>query len=412
MSDQTKERFDLELYIYKLLEDEPFFAALSRRINKSKSTAVSTAGVRVSPTTGRFEMVYNPEFFEKLTPKERRGVLKHEFYHLVFEHVTGRLPPEGLTKMWNVATDLAINSHLLGELPEGGCFPQQAPFEDYPLEQSAEWYFNKLKQDEQFQPKPDDGEGQGSPQDGDGQGDPSGGGGDGLPDTLDDHSGWGEDEVDQATKEIAEQRLKEDLKEIVDEMNSGGRGWGTVSSSTRKAIQDFITPKVDWRKVLRYFIKTSQRANKRSTVRRLNRRFPYIHAGRKVTRRAKIAISIDQSGSVSDSMLALFFSELSSLAKYAEFTVIPFDTQVAEREIFVWKQGKRQTWERVSCGGTCFNAPTEYVNGRDFDAHLILTDMEAPKPVSSKVQRAWVTTPEYAERPYFHTNERIIVVEP
>ena len=206
--------------------------------------------------------------------------------------------------------------------------------------------------------------------------------------------------------------MKEDLKDIVNEMNGSGRGWGTVSSSVRKQIQDFITPKVDWRKVLRYFIKTSQRANKRSTVRRLNRRFPYIHAGRKVTRRAKIAISIDQSGSVSDAMLALFFSELSSLAKYAEFTVIPFDTEVAEDQVFVWKKGKKQTWERVACGGTCFNAPTEYVNAQDFDAHLILTDMEAPKPVSSKIQRAWVTTPEYADRPYFHTNERIIVVEP
>jgi len=43
---------------------------------------------------------------------------------------------------------------------------------------------------------------------------------------------------------------------------------------------------------------------------------------------------------------------------------------------------------------------------------LILTDMMAPKPKPSKVQRAWITTPEYAERPYFHTNERIIVVEP
>lgn len=405
MSDQTKTSFDLELYIYKLLEDEPFFAALSRRINKSKSTTVPTAGVRVNPNNGRFEMIYNPAFFEKLTPVERRGVLKHEFYHLVFEHVTGRLPPEGMTKMWNIATDLAINSHLLDELPEGGCFPQKAPFQDYPLGQSAEWYFNKIKNDEQFQPKDgqDDGQGSGQGNDGDGSG---------LPDTLDDHSGWGEDEVDQATREIAEQRLKEDLKDIVDEINSNGRGWGTVSADTRKQIQDFITPKVDWRKVLRYFIKTSQRANKKSTVRRLNRRFPYIHAGRKVTRRAKIAISIDQSGSVSDDMLALFFSELSSLAKYAEFTVIPFDTQVAEDKIFLWKQGKKQTWERVSCGGTCFNAPTKWVNEQDFDAHLILTDMEAPKPISSKVQRAWVTTPQYAERPYFHTNERIIVVEP
>ena len=409
MTDKKTSSFDLELYIYKLLEDEPFFASLSRRINKSKTSSIPTAGVRVNPTSGRFEMVYNPDFFEGLTDTERRGVLKHEFYHLVFEHVTGRLPPEGMTKMWNVATDLAINSHLLGELPEGGCFPQQKPFEDYPLEQSSEWYFNKLKNDEQFKPKEDEGEGEGDgDQDGEGSGKGSGGGE--LPDSLDDHSGWG-DGVDQATREIAEQRLKEDLKEIADEMNGGGRGWGSVPADVRKQIQDFITPKVDWRKVLRYFIKTSQRANKKSTVRRLNRRFPYIHAGRKVTRRAKIAISIDQSGSVSDIMLALFFSELTSLSKYAEFTVIPFDTEVAEDEVFVWKKGKKQTWERVKTGGTCFNAPTKWVNEKDFDAHLILTDMEAPKPVSSKIQRAWVTTPQYAERPYFVTNERIIVVE-
>ena len=406
----TNQPFDLELQLYSLLRDEPFFASLSRRINKSKTTAIPTAGVRINPRTGRYEMVYNPEFFEKMTPVERAGVLKHEFYHLVYEHVTGRLPPEGLTKMWNVATDLAINSHLIGELPEGGCIPQQAPFEDYPLNQSAEFYFNMLKNDEQFNKDPDQGQGDGDGQSGDQQGDsPSNGGG--LPDSLDDHSGWGDD-VEQGMKEVAEQRLKEDLKQIVDEINSSGKGWGSVGAETRRQIQDFITPKVDWRKVLRYFIKTSQRANKRSTVRRLNRRFPYIHAGRKVTRTANIAISIDQSGSVSDQMLALFFAELSSLAKYATFTIIPFDTEVAEEEVWEWKKGRKHTWERVLTGGTDFNPPTEYVNGQNFDGHLILTDMMAPKPKPSKVQRAWVTIPEYAENPYFHTNERIIVVEP
>ena len=402
----TKEPFDLEMQLYSLLRDEPFFASLSRRINKSKTNAIPTAGVRVNPDNGRYEMVYNPEFFEKLTPVQRTGVLKHEFYHLIFEHVTGRLPPEGLTKMWNIATDLAINSHLIGELPDGGCIPQQAPFQDYPLNQSAEFYFNMLKEDEQFKQDPEDGDGDGS-----GSGDPQDGQGSGLPDSLDDHSGWGDD-VDQATKEIAEQRLKEDLKQVVDEMNSSGKGWGTVGASVRKQIQDFITPKVDWRKVLRYFIKTSQRANKRSTVKRINKRFPYIHAGKKVTRRAKIAVSIDQSGSVDDGMLALFFSELSSLAKYATFDIIPFDTEVAEDKVWTWKQGKKHTWERVLTGGTDFNPPTTYVNERDYDGHIILTDLCAPKPKPSKCQRMWATTPEHAERPYFTTSERIIVVEP
>ena len=167
----TKPPFDLELQLYSLLKDEPFFAALSRRINKSKTTAIPTAGVRVNPNTGRYEMVYNPDFFEKMTPVERAGVLKHEFYHLIFEHVTGRLPPEGLTKMWNIATDLAINSFLVNELPEGGCIPQKAPFEAYPLEQSAEFYFDMLKNDEQFNQEPQNGNGDGQ---GDGEGDGQG----------------------------------------------------------------------------------------------------------------------------------------------------------------------------------------------------------------------------------------------
>ena len=414
MSDDKTIPFNLNEHTYRLLESEPFFASLSRRINKSMSTAVPTAGVRVTDD-GQFEMLYNPEFFEKLTQVERSGVLKHEFYHLIFEHVTGRLPSEGMSKMWNVATDLAINSHLIGELPEGGCFPQQEPFEDYPLGQSAEYYFKMLKEDERFNQDQDgdgeSGDGQGQPSDGQG-----GQGGQGLPDSFDDHSGWGGDgeldeETQKAMRDVAKQRLKEAMKDAVDEINSTGRGWGSIGADTRKQIQDFITPKVDWRKVLRYFIKTSQRANKRSTPRRINKRFPYIHSGKRVTRQAKIAISIDQSGSVSDSMLALFFSELSALAKYAEFTVVPFDTEVSESNVFVWKKNKKQTWERVSCGGTDFDAPTQWVNERNFDGHIILTDMEAPKPKPSKCQRMWATIPQYAENPYFSTNERILVME-
>ena len=406
------ETFDLNDHTYRLLESEPFFASLSRRINKKVMKSIPTAGVRVTDD-GQFEMVYNPDFFLSLTPKQRSGVLKHEFYHLVFEHVTGRLPPEGMTKMWNIATDLAINSHLMDELPEAGCFPTREPFQDYPLGQSAEFYFKMLKEDEQFQ-SDDDGEGG----EGQGQGEGGQGGGSGLPDTMDDHSGWGgesdmDEETKQAMRDVAKERLKQAMKDAVDEINSNGRGWGTIGADTRKAIQDFITPKVDWRKVLRYFIKTSQRANKRSTPRRINKRFPYIHSGKRVTRRANIAVSIDQSGSVSDAMLALFFSELTGLAKYAEFTIIPFDTSVNPDKVWVWKKGKKYTFERVLCGGTDFNAPTDYVNKRgDFDGHIILTDLEAPKPKPSKCQRMWATIPQYAENPYFTTNERVLVMEP
>ena len=209
---------------------------------------------------------------------------------------------------------------------------------------------------------------------------------------------------------MAKERLKDAMEKAAKDASSG-QGWGSISADIRKQIMDAITPKIDWRKVLRYFIKTSQRSNKRSTVRRLNRRFPYIHAGRKVTRQAKIAISIDQSGSVSDTMLASFFAELNSLSALAEFTVVPFDTEVDESLVYTWKKGERKTWERVKCGGTCFGAPTRYVNDNGFDGHIILTDMEAPKPIASKCQRMWMTDQRGKDNPYFTTNERVIAID-
>ena len=378
--------FDLNKHVHRLLMDEPFFAALSRRIDKRVDKSLPTAGVRVNPHTSHFELLYNPDFFEGLPDNQRKGVLKHEFYHLIFEHVTGRKPSGINPKAWNIATDLAINSHLSGELPDMCCFPGKAPFEDFPINLSAEAYLEILKQNSQ-----ENGEG------GDGEGDGQ----------FDDHAGW--DECDAQSKEIAKERLKDTMKKAAEEAAS--QGWGSVSQDVRKDIMEKIQTRVDWRKMMRYFVKTSQKANKQSSMKTINRRYPYIHAGKKTSRTAKIAISIDQSGSVSDSMLNAFFNELNNLAKYAEFTVIPFDDRVFEDKVYNWKKGEKRKWERVLCGGTNFDAPTEYVNNRNFDGHIILTDLCAPKPKSSKCQRMWMTTKYYADRPYFTTGERIVVVD-
>ena len=397
--------FDLDKHTWRLLQNEPFFASLSRRIHKIATTDIPTAGVMLNKDTAQFEMVYNPEFMASLSDDHKLGVLMHEYYHIIFEHVTGRLPPEGMNIVWNIATDLAINSHLKGKLPDSACMPEVGRFEDYPSGKSAEWYYAKLQQ-EQKQKK----EEQGNGQDGSGDGqDGSGSSGGALADhQFDNHDGWGE--ADEDTKQMAKERLRQAVEQSAKEAQNKG-SWGTMSGDMRKKIMDMITPKVDWRKVLRYFIKTSQRSNKRSTPRRINKRFPYIHSGKRVTRTAKIAISIDQSGSVSDKMLASFFAELNTLAKLAEFTVIPFDTRVAEDKVYVWKKGQNRPWERVLCGGTCFDAPTRYVNEHQFDGHIVLTDMCAPKPISSKCQRMWMTDSHNARNPYFTTAERVIAVD-
>ncbi len=398
--------FDLNLHVYRLLQNEPFYAAISRRVNKASSTAIPTAGVRVNKESKQFEMIYNPKFFEGLTDLEKTDVLRHEFDHLCFDHVTGRLPAEGMTKLWNIATDLAINSHL-PNIPKMACIPGEGPFAFFEKGKSAEYYFEELKKKQQE--NKDKGEKSDQSEGGEGEsGDPS----DGLPDTFDDHSGWSDqsDEIDNTDNEIAKERLKEAIKKAAEEC-SKSNNWGSISAEQRKKIMESLQTSVDWRKMLRYFVKTSQRCDKSSTVRRINKRFPRIHAGKKVNRIAKIAISIDQSGSVSDTMLALFFSELNNLASIATFTVIPFDTVVNDSLVYEWKKGTKKEWNRVMCGGTDFNAPTKWVNNSgEFDAHIVLTDMCAPKPVSSSVPRMWMTDKENAKNPYFKTNEIIVAV--
>ena len=405
--------FSLNTHTARLLMQEPFFAALSRRIDKTPTDTIPTAGVRVNPERQQFELLYNPAFMGALSDEHKLGVLMHEFYHIIFEHVTKRMPADGLRRIDNIAMDLAINGlpEMVGKLPCNAdpgpptgsagepmkaCIPGEGMFADLPSGMTYEWYLEALKKMGEDDKKSD-----GEP--GNGDGDPFEGA-----DSFDDHGQFGE--CEGTAQEIAKERLKEAVKKAAEEAEKA-RNWGSVSSSVRKDILERVQTHVDWRKVMRYFIKTSQRADRRSTPRRINRRFPRIHPGKRVRRHARIAISIDQSGSVDDRMLAAFFSELNELAEIAEFTVIPFDCNVAEDKVYVWKRGQTRKWERVLYGGTCFNAPTKYVNAEGFDGHIILTDLCAPKPIASNCQRMWMTTKAYAQRPYFQTNERVIAID-
>jgi len=392
-----KTSFDLKLHLHRLLSDEPFFSAISRRVNKQSSRAIPTAGVTVDKDTLQFKMLYNPDFFEDMEENKIKGVLIHEFYHLIFKHVTSRRPENIPMIVWNIATDLAINSMIGADnLPDNCCIPGGKQFEDYPVGKTAEFYLEMMKDDEQF------GDGKGGFKDMEGEDGSDLG-------NFDDHGGW--DELTDDERQMVEERAKDIMEKAAKDANNSGRGWGSVSNGIKRDIMERLKTRVNWKKVLRAFIGAAQRADKSNTMRRINRRFPYIHAGRKVNRVANIAISIDQSGSVSDAELNAFFNELNKLADLATFTVIPFDSKVAEDKVYTWKKGEKRKWERVLYGGTDFDAPTAYVNKRNFDGHIILTDLYAPKPKASRCRRMWMASKYNVDNAYFKTNERIIAID-
>jgi predicted metal-dependent peptidase len=396
-SPEKVNEFKMDVHLWKLLEDEPFFSSISRRVIKQASRALPTAGVTVDKDTLQFKMLYNPDFFKGMELNKIRGVLIHEFYHLIFKHCTSR-KPEGIPHIvWNIATDLAINS-LIGadNLPEGCCIPGGKQFEKYPSKLTAEAYLELMKEDEQFS------DGKGGFKSGNSESGSDFG-------NFDDHGEWGG--LTEGERQLVEERAKDILAKAAKDSNNDKKGWGSVSSAVKKEIMERIKTRINWKKVLRAFIGSSQRAERSNTMRRINRRFPYIHAGRKVNRIANIAISIDQSGSVSDEELNAFFNELNKLSDLATFTVVPFDTRVAEDKVYIWKKGEKRKWERVMYGGTCFNAPTEYVNKGNYDGHIVLTDLQAPKPKPSRCRRMWMASKYNVDTIPFKTSERVIAID-
>ena len=149
------ETYDINRHIYRYLKDEPFYAALSRHINKQSCESIPTAGVCIDPNSGTFILLYNPNFVSSLNDNEIKLLLKHEFMHLILDHVTSRMPAKTHIKMWNHATDLAINSEIfpknidisIEKLYKMCLLPgKEGPYKDFPSNQSAEFYFAKIKE--------------------------------------------------------------------------------------------------------------------------------------------------------------------------------------------------------------------------------------------------------------------------
>jgi predicted metal-dependent peptidase len=409
--------FRLDKHVCRLLQDEPFFAYLSRNCRKVPTVSIPTAGVTV--TDGEIVMFYNPEFFSELTDGEVLFVLIHEFYHLTLKHLGGRRRTPH--RLWNVATDLASNSIISRhsgkvELPDMALLPGRRPkvekkpdgerdeseeektgktladiIADLPTMKSAEWYFDKIRQEAEK-----NGAGSGM-----GDDDPFW---DDL-DSLDDHEMW--DDASDDDGGYASEKVRELVRKAV--KNADGRNsWGSVPSQTRENIRQIVSKEVDWKALLRQFGGRSRSSGTISSIKRINKKYPYIHPGRRRRRTSRMAVLVDQSGSVGDRSLELAFGELASCTRLTSITVVPFDTAVNESAIFEWKRGQKVKPIRTNCGGTNFDAVTKWVNANKdkYDGALFITDGYAPKPRGCMIKRAWLIVPD--GKLQFNTSDTVI----
>lgn len=163
--------FNIDFHCIQLMQRDPFFCRISQHVKKCATFSIPTAAMAYRGHD--FVMYYNPMFMASLNSddscNEVRGVLKHEFYHLVLGHITLRRREN--MQLWNIATDLAINSLITkagDKLPKQCLFPGRKPqkpppwvkmtpeekkanelmgefIKSLPGEKASEWYYSAIK---------------------------------------------------------------------------------------------------------------------------------------------------------------------------------------------------------------------------------------------------------------------------
>jgi predicted metal-dependent peptidase len=429
--DKTVMTYNFDHHLIQSLQASPFFTELSRWIRKRPSEEVPTMGVRFNRYTEDVELMYNPRWSCQWTSEQHKGVIRHEFYHILFKHITTRRRTPHLID--NIAGDLCINSIIKedgSELPDRLYLPGQRPLppeypsfcknseedelimkslgdliEGMPKMLTSDVYFNMMKQwgdqmNKQF--------GEGclrpwglDPTDGDG----------GILGPGSGHDGW--DDIPDDLKDLVGRKIREMTRKAVKKADSESNGWGNIPAEIREAIRASVENRVDWKAILKNFIGNANRGHRTTSYRRINKKYPMIHPGPKRTYLPKILIAIDQSGSVDDESLAAIFGVLGSLAKKVSFTVVHFDFTVDKDSVKEWKRGQKIELNRTRCGGTSFEAVTQFVNAAEnsgkWDAVIIATDGECEAPSACKIKRAWLIVP--SRKLNFATSELVISMD-
>jgi predicted metal-dependent peptidase len=155
---------------------------------------------------------------------------------------------------------------------------------------------------------------------------------------------------------------------------------------------------VDWRNLLKYFIGIAFSRERTSTIKRINKKAPYVFPGSRRKTIAKIAFFIDQSGSMSNEDVQLAMGAAFSCSRETEIDVFNFDTSVDENSHQIWKRGKSTVWQRTRSGGTDFNGVRQFLidNKRKHKYNLvaIVTDgYAAPMDTLIGTKFIWLITP-------------------
>jgi predicted metal-dependent peptidase len=303
-------------------------------------------------TNGRDEM-YGREFVEGLTDAELRGLVLHENYHKLYQHMSTwkhlwEIDPHSANQAMDYVINIKIaddNTDGFAVIPKGGLLDAK-----YRGMDTAQ-VFNLIHQS-------DDGDG-----DGDGE--------------MDEHDWKGAQDLSDEEKGA----LARDIDEAI---RQGALAAGKMGGTGSRDLEELLKPQVDWREVLREFISTTCAGNDYSTWARPNRRLMsqgvYMPSG--ISQRVgELVVAIDTSGSISNSTLTAFLSEVKSICDTLhpeQVRLLYWGHEVVGDESYKTDEldGLITSTKPRGGGGTDVNCVTQYMTAEGINpqACIVLTD--------------------------------------
>lgn len=378
----------LELVHVSLMRDKTFafFAGL---FMVGKTVVVDAPFT--ARTNGR-DAEYGRAFVDGLTDKELAFLVLHENMHKCYRHLTTwRALFDKDPRRANMACDYVINIQLrdmdpherLIAMPKDkdtgefiGLFDEQ--YRGMDTKQVWDLLEGKCKGKKPKRNGDQPGR----------SGDQPGPGGDEQSDEMsgssDDDEYKALDEHDwEGAKELSAQEQQDLEREIDRALRQGGIYAGKMGGNMSRDIEKLLEPKVDWREVLRRFVRTSLTDRDSPSWRRAHKRYLWqdIILPSIIGKRMKsLAVGIDTSGSIQGALLGAFMGELDKVVR----TVSPdrvdlmyWDTDVASHEVYT--NGNKNivdSTKPAGGGGTDPDCVPTFMKDKHIepDALIMLTD--------------------------------------
>jgi predicted metal-dependent peptidase len=347
---------DLSSTVKNFMFDSPFFGHVLMKMKKTITDKVPTAAVAIDPESFNVDLLINPEYWTKLTPEQRMGLVHHETLHVAFGHLQVASTYKD-QKIANIAMDMEINQYIpKTNVSDEWIHHDKAPFDhlNLPSKKGSKFYYEVIEEESKKNPAFKQmlaGMSNGT-----------------------DHGQWvNYEDLSSQQQKMFDSQQKHTLKEAYKDSDQKSRG--SLPGGLQRDIEKLFEKKkevFDWKSWFRKFLGTVLDIARKKTFKRESKRFAGL-PGLRTKRKICLFVSVDTSGSMGQGEIADVFEQINYIWKAgAVIRVVTWDTQIHDDFIYDGKPPKKIH----GGGGSCIDPVIKLYNQqkRDYTAAIHLTD--------------------------------------